>query len=159
MLVLMGLLMAMPAASAQPGDNNGPGNSGAAQQCQHGGWQMLVGTDGTTFGDQGECVSFAAQGGVIATPMVQIVGWDWISRNTPHCAVSFSVSGVADGTYEAGVVGLGTFTEPLVVSGGTGSFERENVQASDGGFRAFPIGTELQVFVGPLVSALSTVSC
>ncbi len=41
----------------------GPGNSASAKSCQKGGWQTLTSSDGRSFDSQGECVSYAAQGG------------------------------------------------------------------------------------------------
>jgi hypothetical protein len=43
------------------------GNSDAAKACQQGGWQNLVRQDGTGFTNTGDCVSYAAQGGVLST--------------------------------------------------------------------------------------------
>jgi hypothetical protein len=43
----------------------GGGNSDAAKACQQGGWQNLVREDGTGFKNDGDCVSYAAQGGVL----------------------------------------------------------------------------------------------
>jgi hypothetical protein len=43
--------------------NAGGGNSANAKLCQKGGWQNLHRTDGSTFGNQGACVSYAAHGG------------------------------------------------------------------------------------------------
>src|SRR5918998_264124 len=42
------------------------GNSANAKQCQKGGWQNLMGGDGTTFASEEECVAFAAKGGTLA---------------------------------------------------------------------------------------------
>jgi hypothetical protein len=44
------------------------GNSANANACQKGGWQDWVREDGTAFTNQGECVSYAAQGGTLAEP-------------------------------------------------------------------------------------------
>ena len=43
------------------------GNSDAAQACQKDGYQNLFRTDGTSFENVGDCVSYAAQGGTLAT--------------------------------------------------------------------------------------------
>jgi hypothetical protein len=43
------------------------GNSDAAHACQQGGYQDLFRTDGSGFKNAGDCVSYAAQGGVLAT--------------------------------------------------------------------------------------------
>jgi hypothetical protein len=49
----------------------GGGNSGNAQACQQGGWQNLVRSDGSTFKNQGDCVSYAAQGGTLVVRFAQ----------------------------------------------------------------------------------------
>ncbi len=57
LLMLASLMVVLPrTASAQD-------NSDAAHRCQQGGWEDLRGSDGTRFANQGECVSYAAQGG------------------------------------------------------------------------------------------------
>lgn len=43
------------------------GASSAAQLCQQGGWSNLYRADGTAFRNAGECISYAAQGGTLAT--------------------------------------------------------------------------------------------
>jgi hypothetical protein len=58
---LLALSVGVPAATA------GDGNSEAAKACHQGGWQDLERADGTLFKNQGECVSYAAQGGVPTT--------------------------------------------------------------------------------------------
>jgi hypothetical protein len=40
----------------------GGGNSGNAKLCQKNGWTTLVRSDGSSFANQGDCVSYAAQG-------------------------------------------------------------------------------------------------
>jgi hypothetical protein len=54
------LTVGVAAATADQG-----GNSANAQACQQGGWMNLQGSDGTQFANQGQCVSFGAQGGTI----------------------------------------------------------------------------------------------
>lgn len=59
MIVPVMLGIALAPASAQ-------GNSDAARACQHGGYADLVRVeDGTGFGNTGECVSYAANGGTL----------------------------------------------------------------------------------------------
>jgi hypothetical protein len=43
----------------------GGGNSENAKKCQKGGWQSLVRSDGSSFKNQDECVSYGAKGGVL----------------------------------------------------------------------------------------------
>lgn len=45
----------------------GGGNSANAKACQKGGWASLYREDGSTFADQGACVSYAAKGGKLLT--------------------------------------------------------------------------------------------
>jgi hypothetical protein len=49
----------------------GGGNSENAKKCQKDGWQNWVRSDGTAFKNQGECVSYAAQGGTLTPPKPQ----------------------------------------------------------------------------------------
>src|SRR5687767_15038278 len=44
------------------------GNSDAAKACQKGGHKNWVRTDGTTFKNTGDCVSYVARGGVLTSP-------------------------------------------------------------------------------------------
>lgn len=67
-LLLAGVVgvAASTAGNGVPG--GGAGNSPAAQACKNGGWMTLVRADQTSFADQGECISYAVQGGVPAPP-------------------------------------------------------------------------------------------
>lgn len=58
--VMLALMVGVATAAAG-------GNSDAAKACQQGGWQHLYRTDGTGFKNQGDCVSYAAQGGKLMT--------------------------------------------------------------------------------------------
>ena len=53
-------------AAAQPA-GPGPGNSPNAHACQEGGWQNLYTSTGERFSSQGECTSYAAQGGTLSS--------------------------------------------------------------------------------------------
>ena len=46
----------------------GGGNSDNAKLCQHGGWEDLEREDGSPFKNDGDCVSYAAQGGTFGPP-------------------------------------------------------------------------------------------
>ena len=50
----------------------GGGNSGSAKACQKGGWQQLQTGLGVTFASQSQCVSYAAQGGMLFAPTLTI---------------------------------------------------------------------------------------
>jgi len=47
------------------------GNADNAKACQKNGWKTLVRADQTPFKNQGECVSYAAQGGTPQSPKPQ----------------------------------------------------------------------------------------
>lgn len=47
---------------AQPASAGG-GNATAAHKCQRGGYYNVVRSDGSTFANTGDCVSYAARGG------------------------------------------------------------------------------------------------
>jgi hypothetical protein len=51
-------------ALAAPSAAMAAGNSDNAHACQQNGWQTLVRQDGTSFANQGDCVSYGAHGGV-----------------------------------------------------------------------------------------------
>jgi hypothetical protein len=64
--LIIGVLVAAAAAAIMvPLALAGGGNSDNAKACQQGGWQNLVRQDGTGFNNQGECVSYGAQGGLL----------------------------------------------------------------------------------------------
>src|SRR5947209_12938816 len=68
-IVVAGALVALAAPSAAMAG----GNSDAAHECQQNGWQTVIRQDGTSFANQGDCVSYGARGGVLkvkATPPV-----------------------------------------------------------------------------------------
>src|SRR5262249_46050369 len=50
----------------------GGGNSANAQACQKGGWKNWVTADHTSFKNEGDCVSYAAQGGTLTKTQSQI---------------------------------------------------------------------------------------
>ncbi len=58
--LVMGALVFGTAASADTG-----GNSANAKLCQKGGYVNYARADGTTFASEGQCVSYAAQGGTL----------------------------------------------------------------------------------------------
>jgi hypothetical protein len=71
-LALAAFLAACDSSITQPGlERAGSvafakgGNSEAAKACQGGGFQTMEGADGAAFTNAGECVSYAAKGGVL----------------------------------------------------------------------------------------------
>src|SRR5262249_24765516 len=61
LLLVAALALSIGAGTASAGG----GNSDAAQPCQKGGWQNLMREDGTGFKNEGDCVSYAAHGGML----------------------------------------------------------------------------------------------
>ena len=62
--------MAVPVLSvATPAGAAAGGNSANAKACQKGGWDNWVRDDQTPFANQGECMSYGAQGGMLTSPL------------------------------------------------------------------------------------------
>jgi len=71
MLVLcVALALSVAVATATAGG----GNSANAKLCQKRGWQVWVRTDGSAFKNQGDCVSYAARGGILTAPTTPVGG-------------------------------------------------------------------------------------
>jgi hypothetical protein len=151
MLVSAGLLAAIPqVASAHQGASD------AAHQCQKDGWQALIRTNGTSFANQGECVSYAAQDGAFATPAIDIE-WSYLGGEG-YCHVTITVSGFLNGEYTVGFDGLGTFGRKLVVTNGSGVIDGDNVADAEGFSHGFVNGSTVTAVVGA-ETATSFVSC
>lgn len=75
-----------------------PGNAESAQRCQGDGYTRLVREDGTPFQNPGECVRFAAHGGVPITAPVAVLTITDVALT--HCDAELTVSNlVAGGSY------------------------------------------------------------
>ena len=76
------------------------GTSVAARACQQNGWQTLVRQDYTAFKNTGDCVSYAARGGLLGVSLPQLVfhndaeGFYVTVPLTPH--VKTTLYGVTD---------------------------------------------------------------
>ena len=68
LVLSMFVLVSMMVLGSSPASAQGNGNSGAAQACKNGGWAELLRSDKTAFRNQGQCVSYAAQGGSFWEP-------------------------------------------------------------------------------------------
>jgi hypothetical protein len=64
-LLLTTLTLVVALGSASSVALAGGGNSANAKLCQERSWQGLSRSDGTSFANEGECVSYAAQGGTL----------------------------------------------------------------------------------------------
>jgi hypothetical protein len=74
-----GLVLGVGAAAAVAGG----GNSANAQLCQMDGWMNLLRSDGTGFGNTGECVSYGAQGGTLEHLYVFSASLSGANENPP----------------------------------------------------------------------------
>lgn len=63
--MLFALLAAGLAAPTATMASNGKGNSPEAQSCKQDGWQSVETADGVAFKNQGDCVSYVVQGGIL----------------------------------------------------------------------------------------------
>jgi hypothetical protein len=61
------LALVVAAVAATPAGAATGGNSANAKLCQKGGWQKVFRSDGSTFANQGACVSYGAKGNTILT--------------------------------------------------------------------------------------------
>jgi hypothetical protein len=113
------------------------GNSDAAHACQQGGYLSLQGSDGTTFANEGQCVSYVAHGGTIvgvnACTVTSTTGCLTFNNATlpeasgPHPGATISLTGSTsfeDACSTPNANGLcGPFTYPnanaLATGGGT----------------------------------------
>lgn len=79
------------------------GNSENARLCQHGGWEHLQRTDGSTFKNQGACVSYAAQGGELQqippprTPTIRVEQYT-ATDTFGRCSVNIFAEGLTPNT-------------------------------------------------------------
>jgi len=92
LVALAGLLLGVGAATALAGG----GNSENAQLCQKDGWAALARSDGTSFVNQGDCVSYGAQGGTLFHVFVFTAELNGANENPP---VTTSGSGTATVTW------------------------------------------------------------
>ena len=65
-LVFVGALLAALTVGVATATASGGGNSTGATACQNGGWHNLVGANASAFKNQGDCASYAAQGGPLS---------------------------------------------------------------------------------------------
>ena len=118
------LALAVGAATASAGG----GNSANAKLCQKNGWKSLTRSDGTTFNNQGECVSYGAKGGTIsqvapittylaiASACPQLAGYSVRGTGfTPNHAITFTATGLGP-TGSVGAIGT-------VTTDSTGAFD------------------------------------
>jgi hypothetical protein len=142
LLALIAVLASGGTAAAAPG-----GNSSAAQTCLDGGFENYTRPDGTTFENAGQCVAYAARGGVlieidvVTGPSISIVLPDTsggthtivVSAFTPDTAVTllalYAPSTNSDFITGFTTDGEGNVSIPLTCPGGVN--ETVNVTVTD----------------------------
>ena len=98
----------------------GGGNSASAKHCQQQGWIGLVRTDGSTFANEGACVSYAAHGGTL----VPFTGCFVLDTSKPADYSTSSLGAVVAGatggdalTVQGTCIGPTTIDRSLTVTG------------------------------------------
>ena len=74
------------------------GNSAAAHACQQGGYLNLFRIDGTGFKNTGDCVSYAAHGGVFGTRVTQTFS-DILLGACNNVTIGYEIDGVMTDVY------------------------------------------------------------
>ena len=89
------------------------GKSANAHMCQRGGWMALLTSTGTTFKNQGSCVSYGAHGGHYQQPVTNC----WRSSN-PNYPFDLQLVGAINTRYNARVDGSTDGTCNFSLGGG-----------------------------------------
>ena len=150
LLTLLGGLVASPESAAAQGNNE------AAKLCQKDGWNDWQRTDGTAFANQGECVSYAAQGNTLVPRKTAVLSF--VATSTEGvCLPVLTVSGYEQRTHvvvfgRVGVdIGYASFFE--VDANGDGSVVGSQY------YDLIPEGTSLIVYVDGMPEATGTAAC
>jgi hypothetical protein len=99
------LALTVGVATATAGNGDG-GNSAAAKACQKGGWKNLVRSDGSLFKNQGDCVSYAAQGGTLKPKPTCTAGSENFSTAADNSTPTTFSGGTIDSAYDTTPAGV-----------------------------------------------------
>jgi len=101
-VILLVTSLSHPGTGYAPGVMASGGNSAAARRCQHGGWEDLQETDGTTFASQGECVRFAAHGGTLESRLrtMTVSFLQGSLEDMGNCGILVEDTGFSSDTYD-----------------------------------------------------------
>ncbi len=102
--LLLSLFVVPIAAGAAPGD----GNSHYAQACQKGGYEHVTRADGSAFANAGDCVSYAARGGILV-PVVRLPDL------LPQVDCNTATARTVDCTFHVINVGTAAVTGPVTL--------------------------------------------
>jgi hypothetical protein len=102
----------------------GGGNSDAAHACQKGGYAHYTRADGTPFANTGECVSYAAHGGVLMPIVPTSISTSLYRSSIPAGSTDYDTAALAGQTATAGgFVTYSVYSDPtcttLVQTAGT----------------------------------------
>jgi hypothetical protein len=118
-VVVLGLVVALSVGVATA--TAGGGNSANAKKCQMGGWTGWVRSDGSTFNNETECVSYGAKGGTLMPKPTCTAGSENFSGDSVNSQPTTFAGGTLDTAYGFGgrVLGpVGGFTGNSLASGG-----------------------------------------
>ena len=112
---------------------DGGGNSGAAKACQKGGWQTLVRSDGSTFYNQDDCVSYGPEDlddfticrGEPVTTAAHVA----FSAEGRHAVDAFFAAAVANGATVRGEPGVWTQYSERYYAAFVNDLHQNNVEA------------------------------
>jgi hypothetical protein len=102
-LVAGAMTLVLCVAAAGPAAAAKGGNSENAHRCQKGGWQSLFDANGSRFANQGDCVSYGAQGRTLYASAGQAVCETFGGTFVPDGALLWACNGYA---YPAGAAQL-----------------------------------------------------
>src|SRR5262245_325033 len=97
-LMSIAVALAVGVATATAAGPSG-GNAANAKLCQKGGWQTLVRSDGTAFGSEEACVSYAATGGTLKPKPTCTAGSENFAGNAESSQPTTFTGGTIDTGY------------------------------------------------------------
>ena len=155
-LVLLGVTFS--SAVAAPG-----GNSANAKLCQKGGWEDLQRSNGTTFTNQGACVSYAAHGGTLEPKSTSIVTVSFLLGSLGDigfCGIRVDVAGFAPGFHDVLISSEQEADYPTLIrveADGTGSVQ--TIPPDLIGGTLWPEGDTVTATVAGVASDPTVVAC
>lgn len=157
LLILVAGAVASPAAVAQPADNGGPGNSGAANLCQEGNWKNLARAEAsrTAFLNQDECVSYGAQGGTLVEYVAPTVIASMANNGAGYCVSQITATGfLAETEYAAYYLYRGQYVDAgTIETDANGNWSGPSGSALNGSTATF------QFVIDGVYSNVVTYSC
>jgi hypothetical protein len=138
------------------------GNSAAAKACQKGGWEDLQRTNGTSFANQGACVSYAAKGGTLVSEQTRTVTVSFIAPidSSRVCGILVEVTGFPLGLQDVLITSTQEPDYPTLVRvGADGTGTTRTIPPSLVGGTVWPEGDTVIATVAGVSSAPTRVAC